>query len=136
MASKVKRKDAVATPDTVRASTTVHTPTVQVLTGVFGKRVRARRADLGYSQTDLAGRMTERGHGWRHGTVSRIENGQAEPSLSELVSLIVLLQASFEELTDPVLTGNGPVDIGFKEPWPADRVRRLLAGQRGDFDAT
>lgn len=127
MVRQVKRKDAVVTPETVRARATVPTP--QVLTDVFGKRVRARRAgDLGLSQTDLARLMSERGHGWSHTSVSRIETGRAEPTLSEVISLMLVLGSSFEELTDPVLTGGGPVDIGLGEPRDAEYVRELMAG--------
>jgi transcriptional regulator with XRE-family HTH domain len=104
-------------------------PDAQSLTDVLGKRVRARRADLGYSQGDLAEYMKKRGHRWTHGTVSRIETGQAEPTLSELLSLSFGLQASIPELLDPVLTGGGPVDIGVGDPKVADYVRLLLAGE-------
>jgi transcriptional regulator with XRE-family HTH domain len=68
--------------------------------------------------------------GWTHATVSRIENGEAEPDLSELVALMFATGSSFEELTDPVVAGRGePVDLGFNEPRTAEAARDLLSGK-------
>jgi transcriptional regulator with XRE-family HTH domain len=107
---------------------------VRVLADVLGARVRARRGDLGISQAKLAELMRRaRGHRWTHGTVSRIETGEAEPTLSELVSLMLLLESNFESLTDPVIAGNQPVDLGFSEVLDAEFVRSLLAGEERFF---
>lgn len=115
MASQVKRKGEYRVP-----------------ADILGARVRARRADLGRKQAELAEAMRQRGHGWTHGTVSRIESGQAEPSLSELVSLIIILGSTFEELLDAATTGGDPVDVGFPEPWDAGQLLDLFSGeQRG-----
>jgi len=114
----------------VRKTDTPPDPGIQVLTDVLGRRVRARRSDLGYSQVELAGYMAQRGHGWVHGTVSRIEKGDVEPTLSELVSLMFVLGSNFGELLDPVLTGGNPVDLGLNEPADAEYARQLLSGEK------
>jgi transcriptional regulator with XRE-family HTH domain len=102
------------------------------LADVLGARVRGRRGDLRLSQGELARLVNGSGfgHTWTHGTVSRIESGQAEPSLSELVALMFSLECSFEELTDPVIAGGEPVDLGFNEPTDAEYARDLLSGER------
>jgi transcriptional regulator with XRE-family HTH domain len=109
------------------------------LADVLGARVRGRRGDLdGISQAELArlvngfGPIREgkpaRTFGWTHATVSRIENGEAEPDLSELVALMFATGSRFEELLDPVVAGRGePVDVGFNEPVSAEYARELLA---------
>ena len=100
---------------------------------VLGACVRGRRGDLGLSQVELAGLMSERrGHRWTHGTVSRIETGQAEPTLSELVSLMLTLRSSFAELVDTVRAGNEPVDLGLGHPVEAEDARAYLTG---DYEA-
>lgn len=110
----------------------------RVLADVLGARVRGRRGDLGLSQVELArlvngfGPIEWEGLGltWTHATVSRIETGQVEPDLTELVALMFSLGSSFEELTDPVLAGRGePVDLGFNEPTDAEYARDLLSGK-------
>jgi transcriptional regulator with XRE-family HTH domain len=101
-----------------------------VVAHVLGRRVRARCADLGYSQGDLASLMRkDRGHPWNAGTVSRVQSGVVEPSLSELVSLMFVLGSSFEELTDPTVTSLDRIDVGLSEPQPAEYVRGLLSGE-------
>ena len=75
------------------------------------------------------------GHGWTHGTVSRIENRRAEPTLSELVSLIIILGSTFEELLDPADDREAIRSTsGSRSPrtpttcWTCCRVRSAAAG--------
>ena len=97
---------------------------------VLGARVRARRGDLGLNQGELAQVMREQfGHRWSPGTVSRLEAGQVEPTLSELVSLTLCLYVTFDELTDPVVAGGKPVDIGLGIEMEAEEARKFLRGE-------
>jgi transcriptional regulator with XRE-family HTH domain len=113
MASQVKRRGEYRTP-----------------ADILGARVRARRADLGNrTQAELAEAMSALGHGWTHGTVSRIENGKAEPTLSELVGLMLTLGSTFEDLLDPVTTGGDPVDVGLANPLEASFLHDFLSGE-------
>jgi transcriptional regulator with XRE-family HTH domain len=101
---------------------------VRSLAEVLGARVRGRRGDLGISQAELAHLVNGFGHTWAHATISRVEQGQAEPDLSELVALMFALGSRFEELLDPVVAGRGePVDVGFNEPVDAEYARELLS---------
>jgi hypothetical protein len=42
---------------------------------------------------------------------------------------MLTLNSTFEELLDPVTTGGDPVDVGFAEPFQADFLRDVLAGE-------
>jgi transcriptional regulator with XRE-family HTH domain len=100
---------------------------VRTMPDVLGARVRARRGDLGLNQGELAHLMREQfGHRWSPGTVSRLEAGQVEPTLSELVSLTLCLYVTFDELTDPVVAGGKPVDIGLGIEMEAEEARKFL----------
>ena len=70
----------------------------------IGSHVRAKRIALGLSQEDLATEL-----GVKHQHVSRIELGDATPSLETLLRLSRILGVS----TDYLLTGRetAPVDI-------------------------
>lgn len=65
-----------------------------------GRRIRARRLELGLSQRDLSG------PGATYAYVSRIESGQRVPSLSVLIELAERLDTTGLEL----LTGDAHAD--------------------------
>ena len=71
----------------------------------FGRRVRKRRNELGWTQSDLAARLNI-----THQAVSKWENGVALPDITILFSLSQLFSTSMEEL----LTGDAPAAAGHK----------------------
>lgn len=90
----------------------------------IGSHVRAKRIALGLSQEDLATEL-----GVKHQHVSRIELGDAAPSLKMLVSLSNRLGVS----TDYLLTGQerAPLDAAGAiraEPGISTAAKRHLVG--------
>lgn len=79
----------------------------------IGTRLRERREALGLTQQALAREL-----GVTHQHVSRIESGQAMPSLE----LVVRIAARFGVTTDELLTG--------KERAPADLAGAIRADQQ------
>lgn len=90
----------------------------------IGSHVRAKRIALGLSQEDLATEL-----GVKHQHVSRIELGDAAPSLEMLVSLSNRLGVS----TDYLLTGQERAPLGAAgairaEPDISTAAKRHLVG--------
>ncbi len=71
---------------------------------MVGSRARAKREALGQTQQELADAV-----GVTHQHISRIESGQASPS----IDLVVRLASTFGVTTDELLTGADrvPVDV-------------------------
>jgi transcriptional regulator with XRE-family HTH domain len=73
---------------------------------ILAANVRGYRLLRGLEQDDVAGRMHALGHmTWRAVTVSEVERGLRNVTVSELVGLVVVLGAPIEKLLDP----RGPV---------------------------
>lgn len=66
--------------------------------GVLPERMRRLREDLGWTQTDLARTLTERGSGVNQAHISKIENGQRQPSLELLHQLAAVLETTTDYL--------------------------------------
>jgi transcriptional regulator with XRE-family HTH domain len=77
--------------------------------------IRARRALLNLSQSDLADAMRELGHRWNRATVAAVEAGTRSVSTDELVGLALVLDALVGELLDP---GDQDLDYGGPAPMP------------------
>ena len=60
--------------------------------------VRRLRTERGFTQADIAARMTERGHGWYAQTVQKIESYGRPLRLDEAVSLSEILRVPLDQL--------------------------------------
>jgi transcriptional regulator with XRE-family HTH domain len=67
---------------------------------VLGANVRAYRLLRRKEQQDVAEGMQSLGHTWRRATVSEVERAQRNVTVSELLALVVVLDASVEQLLD------------------------------------
>lgn len=86
---------------------------VQTPREVIGSNLAATRGMRGFSQPELAERMTAIGHDWSASTVSRAETGDRGIEVSELLALALLLGVTPGELIDP--TGPaGDLDRGLE----------------------
>ena len=77
--------------------------------------IRARRALLNLSQSDLADAMRDLGHRWNRATVASVEGDTRSVSTDELVGLALVLDALVGELLDP---GDQDLDYGGPAPMP------------------
>jgi transcriptional regulator with XRE-family HTH domain len=77
--------------------------------------IRARRALLNLSQTQLADAMRGLGHRWNRATVAAVEGDARSVSTDELVGLALVLDALVGELLEP---GHENLDYGGPQPMP------------------
>jgi transcriptional regulator with XRE-family HTH domain len=68
---------------------------------VLAENIRAYRLLRRLEQEQIAGRMQLLGHRWSRVTVSEVERGRRNVTVPEMVSLVVVLSASVEQLLDP-----------------------------------
>ena len=69
---------------------------------VLAENIRSYRHLARLEQEDVAGRMWNLGHGtWRRVTVSEVERGLRNVTVPELISLVLVLGATVEQLLDP-----------------------------------
>jgi transcriptional regulator with XRE-family HTH domain len=95
---------------------------------ILAANVRGYRRLRGLEQDDVAGRMQTLGHvTWRPVTVSEVERGLRNVSVTELVDLVVVLGATIEQLLDPrgPVSRAGPRMLLAAHPDYADLTRRL-----------
>ena len=96
------------------------------LAKLFGERVKALRAERGFSQVDLAERA-QISEEW----VRRIERGAATPSFQTIQSLAVALDAGYAELfSDRPPQGADARLAAAVEGLDEDAVRWLINGAR------
>ena len=77
--------------------------------------LRAGRALVSMSQSDLANVMRGLGHRWNRATVAAVEGGTRSVSTDEMVGLALVLDALVGELLDP---GDQDLDYGGPAPMP------------------
>ena len=65
---------------------------------LFGSRIREMRAARGWTQDELARRMTEAGHPMHQTTVAKLENGNRPTSVSEVGALATLFGVAIGSL--------------------------------------
>lgn len=68
---------------------------------VLGDNVRAYRLLKKMEQEDLAEKMRGYRHPWRRATVSEVERAHRNVTIAELLTLVLILGASVQELLDP-----------------------------------
>ena len=67
--------------------------------GRLAARVRQYRVELhGWSQAELAARMSDLDHGWHQTTVAKTERAERDPRYPELLALAEVLAVSLDEL--------------------------------------
>jgi transcriptional regulator with XRE-family HTH domain len=102
---------------------------VRTLDEVVGANVRARRAGLGLKQSDLAETLETLG-GWSGPVVSRLEAGRRSASVSELIALATVLNATPDELLDPTSVGDKrPVNLWGQWLIDAKKLRVVVRGE-------
>jgi len=69
--------------------------------GTFRRGVRTWRELHGWSQSELAQRMAERGHPFHQATVYKLEDGQRPTRLAEAVALAEVLEVPLAHLIGP-----------------------------------
>jgi len=69
--------------------------------GTFRRGVRTWRELHGWSQTELAERMQDRGHSWHQATVYKLEDGRRPTRLAEAVALAEVLEVPLTHLIGP-----------------------------------
>ncbi len=101
------------------------------LSQILGQRVKQARSlhdDL--SQQEVANRMTILGHNWIRQTVARVESGDRNLTVDELVSLAAALQTTIAYLFSPASPSDPythePVDIGGPNPLGRREVASLF----------
>jgi transcriptional regulator with XRE-family HTH domain len=77
-------------------------PGSRFLSDTLAANVRAFRARRRFNQEDLAERMGWLGHRWIRVTVSQVERGRRNLTVDELLGLALVLDATPEELLDPM----------------------------------
>jgi len=69
------------------------------LEGRLAARVRQYRVELhGWSQAELAARMSDLDHGWHQTTVAKTERAERDPRYQELLALAEVLAVSLDDL--------------------------------------
>ncbi len=67
--------------------------------GRLAARVRQYRVELhGWSQAELAARMSDLDHGWHQTTVAKTERAERDPRYQELLALAEVLAVSLDDL--------------------------------------
>lgn len=66
--------------------------------GRLAGRVRQYRVERGWSQAELAGRMSDLGHGWHQTTVAKTERAERDLRFPELLALADALAVPLEAL--------------------------------------
>jgi transcriptional regulator with XRE-family HTH domain len=103
---------------------------VRTLDEVVGANVRARRAGLGLKQSDLAETLEGLLGGWSGPVVSRLEAGRRPTSVSELIALATVLNATPDELLDPTSVGDKrPVNLWGRWLIDAKKLRVVVRGE-------
>jgi len=103
---------------------------VRTLDEVLGANVRARRTGLGLKQSDLAETLDALLGGWSAAIVSRLEAGKRQASVSELMALAGTLNATPDELLDPLAVGdNRAVNLWGRWVIDARKLRVLVRGE-------
>jgi transcriptional regulator with XRE-family HTH domain len=103
---------------------------VRTLDEVVGANVRARRTGLGLKQSDLAETLDALLDGWSAPVVSRLEAGSRSTSVSELMALAGTLNATLDELLDPLAVGDDrPVELWGRWLIDARKLRVLVRGE-------
>ena len=103
---------------------------VRTLDEVVGANVRARRAGLGLKQSDLAETLDAVLGGWSGPVVSRLEAGRRSTSVSELIALATVLNATPDELLDPTSVGDErPVNLWGQWLIDAKKLRVVVRGE-------
>jgi transcriptional regulator with XRE-family HTH domain len=103
---------------------------VRTLDEVLGANVRARRTGLGLKQSDLAETLDALLGGWSAAIVSRLEAGKRQASVSELMALAGTLNATPDELLDPLAVGDDRA-VNLWGRWVID-ARKLRVIVRGE----
>jgi transcriptional regulator with XRE-family HTH domain len=101
---------------------------------IFGRRVRESRAALGWTQQQLADRLTEIGRKTDRATIARTEKGQTLAALDMVIAIAAALHVPPVHLLVPLdddetvaLTPKLPVDAPAARAWI--RGRGLLPGE-------
>lgn len=68
----------------------------------FGANVRRLRQEAGWSQSDLAEAMTNRGYGMHQVTVGKVETAQRPTRLAEVAAFAITLNVAVEDLLQPM----------------------------------
>jgi transcriptional regulator with XRE-family HTH domain len=103
---------------------------VRTLDEVVGANVRARRAGLGLKQSDLAETLDALLGGWSTAVVSRLEAGTRSTSVIELMALATTLNATLDELLDPLAVGDDrPVMLWGRWRIDARKLRVIVRGE-------
>jgi transcriptional regulator with XRE-family HTH domain len=95
---------------------------------VFGDRVREARDGRGWTQQQLADRMTERGYPIDRTMVLRVEKGRKHVSLREVFAFAVALDVDPLHLIIP-LEDDAPVAITERVTLPAVTARKWIRGE-------
>lgn len=74
---------------------------------VVADNVRAYRLLRRLEQQDVADRMLSLGHRWKRATVSEVERGRRNVTVSELLGLVTVVGASINQLLDSRGPGRG-----------------------------
>ena len=106
-------------------------PGSHFLSDALAANVRTFRARRRFKQQDLAQRMTQLGHRWVRVTVSQVERGRRNLTVDELLGLALVLDATLDELLDPIgvdgrdwrMLDYGPAAI------PPERAREWLRSE-------
>jgi transcriptional regulator with XRE-family HTH domain len=104
---------------------------IRTVDEVLGANVRARRTGLGLKQSDLATTLDALlGGGWSAPVVSRLESGKRATSVVELLALAFTLNATPDELLDPLAVGDErPVNLWGRWLITATKLRVLVRGE-------
>src|SRR5947199_8566155 len=88
---------------------------VTAIPTVLGDNLRAYRWLKKMEQGDLAAEMRNYQHPWRRATVSEVERAHRDVTIMELLTLVLILRVSVEELLDPGGPGGrgGRLALGF-----------------------
>lgn len=74
---------------------------VTAISVVLGDNIRAYRSVKKMEQEELAEKMRGYLHPWRRTTVSEVERAHRNVTIMELLTLVLILRVSVEELLDP-----------------------------------
>ena len=74
-------------------------PEVSTVPCALGKLLRAKRSDLGWSQSDLG-----RAAGFKQHTISEWESGVRPPTMASAIKLAEVLELDMNEIADAIKT--------------------------------